>query len=241
MHLLATLALLAALCAFGYALLKKKGELLGKLKAVFTDDTAILIVGAYGIALINFILTVIVSHVRLNDYDDRYLTLTSLFGPVSGMLTLFLIIRFCARRSPHGEFAKPAFLLTGLILLAIKFPAGSYRPEYRTIKDIALALAEKSPRAILMGGYWETYVFAGLQPVNAMTPVPFEGQENRMPWTRDMVRRADHLIVEYRSSKLGEGDGPPQHLNQYGNSLRLADAKWYENGEFAFALYVRED
>lgn len=241
LHLLATLALLAALCAFAYALLKKKGVLLGKLKAVFADDTVILIVGAYGIALINFVLTVIVSHVRLNDYDDRYLTLTSLFGPVSGMLTLFLIIRWCARRGPHGEFAAPAFTLALLILLAAKFPSGSYRPEYRTIKDTALALAEKSPRAILMGGYWETYVFAGLQPVNTMTPVPLEGQENRMPWTREMVRRADHLVVEYRKGKLGEGDEPPQHLNQYGNSLRLADAKWYENGEYAFALYVKED
>ena len=241
LHLVATLAVLTVICVLAYALLKKSGELLGELKAIFTDDTAILIIGAYGIALINFILAVIVSHVRLNYYDDRYLTLTSLFGPVSGILTLFLIINWFARRSPIREFAKPIFLLAGIILLAVKFPSGSYWPEYRTVEETALALAQKSPRAILLGGYWETYIFAALQPVNTMTPVPSEGQENRMPWTRDMVRLADQVVVEYRRSGLIEADQPPQHLSQYGNSLRLAEPKWYENGDFAFALYVRDD
>ena len=73
--------LLALVCSFIYAFFKKRTQFLGRLRTSL-DDTAILAIGAYGIAAINFILAVIVDQIRLNGYDDRYLTLTNLFGPV---------------------------------------------------------------------------------------------------------------------------------------------------------------
>ncbi len=91
-----------------------------------------------------------------------------------------------------------------------------------------------------MGGYWETYVFVSLQPHNAMTPVPLEGHEVRTPWTPEQVRQAEYVIIEYRHSWLGKPGSPPQHLYQYDSSLRLLEPGWYENGEYAFALYLNE-
>ena len=61
-----------------------------------------------------------------------------------------------------------------------------------------------------------------------------------MPWTRDMVRRADQVVLEYRHSKIVDVNHPPETLSQHGASFRLAEPKFYENGVFAFALYVRE-
>jgi len=240
-HLLATLVMLAVIGVLAYALLKKRSELLGRLKALFIDDTVILIIGTFGIALINLALTVMVSHVRANLYEDRYLILTSLFGPTSAILILFLVFNAFAQRSSIGKFGKPVLVLAGVALLFVKFPLGSPRPDYQHVQGIAVNLAQKSPRAILLGGYWGTYVFAALQPVDTMTPVPLDKMENRMPWTPEMVRQANQVVVEYRYSRLEEAGQPPTQLSVYGGSLRLADPKWYEAGDFAFALYVKDN
>jgi hypothetical protein len=241
LHLLASLVILAVICVLVYALLRKRSKLLGSLKALFMDDTVILIAGTYGIALINLVLTVLVSHVRANVYEDRYLILTSLFSPTSAILILFLILNAFAQRTRIGKSSKPILLVAGVALLFFKFPSGSPRPEYQHLEDIAVNLAQKSPRGILLGGYWGTYVFAALQPVDTMTPVPLQKLENRMPWTPEMVRQANQVVVEYRFSRLEEAGQPPQRLSAYGSSLRLAEPKWYDAGDFAFALYVRDD
>ncbi|HEV8429104.1 MAG TPA: hypothetical protein VGQ41_14480 [Pyrinomonadaceae bacterium] len=240
-HLLATLSALTVVCILAYALFRKRNELQGKLKAMFTDDTVILIAGTYGIALINFVLTVLVRHVRANSYEDRYLILTSLFGPISALLILYSIFNISVRRSPVRKFAQSFLLVAALILLWVKFPLKSYRPAYQGFKETALLLAQKSPNKILLGDYWGTYVLAALQPVDPLTPIPLDEQQNRMPWTRDMVRQADQVIVEYRRSRLAEAGQPPLRLSSYGTSLRLVEPRWLESAGFAFALYVRDD
>jgi|ERR1044071_189000 hypothetical protein len=240
LYLLSILITLALACSFLYALFKKREGLLEKLKTTIADDTMILAIGAFAIAAMNFTLAVMVDHVRLNQYDSRFLTLTNLFCPISGMLMIFLIFKLIVRSSRFNSYAQPAFIVIVLLLLTIKFPAQSYSNEYKSTKEAALALAQKAPRGILMGGYWETYVFTALQPENAMTAVPLEGYEVRMPWTRELVRRANQVIVEYRRVHSGGPVVPPERLNQYGSSLRLVDPKWYENDLYAFALYVNE-
>jgi len=62
-----------------------------------------------------------------------------------------------------------------------------------------------------------------------------------MPWTRDIVRNASEVIVEYRHSKLAENGPPPARLEQYGNTFRLVDGDWYQSSVFAFALYQRDN
>ncbi len=74
-----------------------------------------------------------------------------------------------------------------------------------------------------------------------MTPVPFEGQGYRTPWTPERIKLVDQVVVEYRHSKPGGSDVPPEHLQQYGNSLKLIEPSWYENDDYAFALYLNEN
>lgn len=240
LYLLSTMVMLALACTFLYAFFRKREKLLEKLRTIVMDDTMILAIGAFAIAAINFALTVLVNHVRANLYDTRFLTLTNLFCPISGMLIIFLIFKLIVRSSRFHSYAQPAFIVIVLLLLTIKFPAQSYSNEYKATKEAALTLARKAPRGILMGGYWETYMFQALQPENQMTAIPLEGYEVRMPWTRELVRRAGQVIVEYRRIHSGGAIVPPERLNQYGTTLRLVDAKWYENELYAFALYVNE-
>ena len=91
-----------------------------------------------------------------------------------------------------------------------------------------------------MGSYWDTYVFPALQPDNAMVPLPFDGEVLRMPWTRELVRKADEVIVAFRRDEPEAPVFPGERLQQYGSSLRLVDPKWYEDPWYTFALYVNE-
>lgn len=241
LYLLPTLGLLALVGGFAYAYFTRRAGLLGKLRAALAEDALIVAAGAYAIAASNFSLAVLVDHVRLNFYDDRFLTLTNLFGPASGLLTLYLLVKFVAARSPRlSAYARPAFLLAGTILLALAFPAPSYSLQYDLNRETARELARKAPRGLLMGGYWETYVFAGLQPEDTMTAVPAEGYEVRMPWTKAEARRAGQIIFAHKRAQPWAAVTAAERLEQYGSSLRLVDPKWYENEWYVFALYRNE-
>jgi len=240
LELVAVIGLLVGLGIIVYVIVAKKGSH-QTFEPLLSDDTFWLVLGASGIALINFILTVLIAHVRINQYEDRYLTPTAILGPVSGLLVLYLMLKLWTRRTRVAPLVMPIAAAAAAVLLMVKFPAPGFRHEYQTYNEIAAALEQKSPRAILLGDYWGTYVFVALQHTQPMTPVPIEGQLNRMPWTPAMVRQASEVIVEYRRSKLAESGPPPTQLVQYGSTFRLVDPQVYQQSDFAFAKYVREN
>jgi len=238
---LCLLALLFVL-AGGFALLYagKKKHLPAQFREVFVDDLLILMIGSLGIAVINFVLIVLADHVRLNLYDDRFMTPTYLFGSISGLLAVFLILKLATNQSIFRTYIRPGFIVAGLLLLLLEFPPKTHSLLYETDKETAASLERMAPRAVLMGGYWQTYVFSGLQSENALTPVPLEGRTLRTPWTPEALRVNDQVIVEYRSSNLGSAESPPPRLSQYGTSWRLAEPRWYQDQRNAFALYLKE-
>jgi len=238
--LLPPIALITLGCISIYFYRKKRNQSLDRLKELVVDDCFFLILGSFGIALINFVLLVFISHVRENYYDNRYNTLTYLFGFMSGILALFSGFRMIVRSARISNYAVAAVLIAGVAILAFEFPPKRYSPDYVIYKKTAATLAQKCPQCVLMGGYWETYVFSGLQPINTMIPLPLEGQYLRIPWNREKLREAKQVIVEYRHSQLGSAESPPQSLVQYGNSLWLVDPGWYQNEKYGFALYARE-
>ncbi|HWS99277.1 MAG TPA: hypothetical protein VN256_03320 [Pyrinomonadaceae bacterium] len=241
LYVLPALGLLALVGCFAYAYFARRKGLLDKLRAALAEDTLILAAGAYAIAAVNFTLTVLVDHVRINIYDDRFLTLTNLFGPLSGLLTVSLLIKLAAGRSAHlGSYARLAFPLIMAVLLAVKFPPVIHAPAYDLIKEGADEMVRRVPRAVIIGTYWETYVFPSLQGDNPMMAVPMEGHEVRMPWTKAEVRRAREVIYAQRRDMPWTAVKVPERLEQYGASLRLIDPKWFENGWYVFALYVNE-
>jgi hypothetical protein len=209
------------------------------LKATLADDTTVLIIGAFGIAAINFILTLLVTHVRINQYEDRYLIPTTLFGPISAILILFLMFREALHMGRARRFATPVFLTISLALLWIAFPRPTYHPEYESFRTTASVLSQQAPRAVLLGDYWGTYVVAALQAHDAITPVPLREFENRMPWTRDSLLSANRVLVEYRRTGLEVNGQPPPKVSAYGNSFRLTTPTIFEHGDFAFAWYAR--
>ena len=224
-----------------YARVANNSPLTTRVVSFFEDETFTMIVGLTAMATMNFALMVSVSHVRADFYDVRFHTLTYWFAAISGLLTIYLVIRVLANRVAVTRFVLPLVLLGAFIYLGINFPPRALSETYKQETQTALDLSQKAPGAVLMGGYWETYIFAALQPTNTMTPLPVEGVLNRIPWTPAILHDSNAVVVEYRRSKIAPKDSlPPNELRQYGDLLRLQDARFYENGPYAFALYLNE-
>lgn len=221
-----------------YFKLKRRGDRLAKLRKLLLEETAVLIAGAFGIAVFNFVLSVAVNHVRLNDHDNRFLTLTFLFGAVSGLLTLYLLFRALLTKAKISKYCIPALMFAVFLFLFVRFPTRRQNDLYRVEQETAHALANKAPHAFLIGGYWATYVFAPLLPTDTLIPLPREGDLVRMPWTIKMLSGEKFVFLEYRLSNAFAPYTPPEQLTQYGNTLRLVEPKIYENGPYEFALYV---
>ncbi|HET9710572.1 MAG TPA: hypothetical protein VFP64_01780, partial [Pyrinomonadaceae bacterium] len=224
-----------------YARIVDKGSLLTRVISFFEDETFTMIVALTAMAAMNFLLIASINHVRFNFYDVRFHALTYLFSAIAGLLVIYLGIRVVADRFGVTRYVMPLVVACAFILLGIEFPRHSLSERYKLDRQTALELSQKAPRALLMGGYWETYVFAGLQPTNTMTPLPVERDLKRIPWTRAMLHDSKQVVMEYRKSSVVPEDSlPPNELRQYGDLLKLQDAHFYENGPYAFALYVNE-
>ena len=224
-----------------YALVSGREPLKNRVVSLFEDETVTMIIVLTAMATVNFAIICSINHVRTSDYDVRFHALTYLFSAVSGLLAIYFVIRILADRVAVTRYVLPLVVAGAFIYLGVNFPPRAPSGLYKQLSETALALSQKAPGTVLMGGYWETYVFAALQPNGTMTPVPFEGVLNRIPWTITNFRDSKQVVIEYRVSRLAPKDlVPPNQLRQHGNLLKLQDAHLYENGPYAFALYFNE-
>jgi hypothetical protein len=232
--LVTLVAILAVVVMIVYLKLKRRTQHVANLRKLLLEDTGIMIVGTFGLAAVNFLLIVVVNHVRLNLYDNRFSTVTFLFGSMSGLLTLYLLLSAVFSKARISRYGIPALMLVGILFLFLKFPGPYPSGLYQAEQETAIALTKKLPRACLMGSYWSTYVFAALQPTDTLVPLPMEGEFVRMPWTIKMLSEEKYVLVEYRRVRREI----PEQLIQYGNSLQLVEPHFYENGPYEFALYL---
>ena len=133
--------------------------------------------------------------------------------------------------------AGRALLAAGAVVLLLAMPSRRPSPQFQNVKRVATDLARKAPGGVLMGGYWQTYVFTSLQPQDTMTPVPVTS--NRTAWTIDALAQTEEVVVEYLQSPLGVDGRPPRNLTQYGHTLRLVVPRFHVDGGYAFALYEK--
>ena len=224
-----------------YTLIVRKASLRSRVVSFLQDETTTMIVALTAMAAMNFLIMVSVNHVRLSLNDDRFQTPAYIFGVISGLLTIYLALRVFANRIGVSRYVLPLVLAGAFIFLGVEFPRRQVSEIYKRDRQTALVLAQKAPPgSMLMGRYWDTYIYAGLQP-NTMTPLPLEGLQNRMPWTVEMLDASQHVVLEYQHGGFAATESlPPNELWQYGNLLRLQEAHFYENGEYAFALYFKD-
>ncbi len=199
---------------------------------------------AYAIAVVDFTLAVLVDHVRLNDYDDRYLVLTNAFGPIGRHLDAVPGDSLAGSRSRPRRPGERAAGVRARRRRAARggIPhVGSGSLHYQIRDQLAQVLVQRAPHGVLLGGYWETYVFTALQP------------PERRDDAGDMGRLLAHAVDARESPRSARGDcrlcearprsaatsiEMPPTLTQHGATLTLADGHWIENDYYQFGRYI---
>jgi hypothetical protein len=233
--------LLVMTVVLAYAALTKKPFVRRRLMHIALDDDVTMTLALAGIGLINLVLMTVLSHVRLSAYNDRYLDPTFFLGSIAGLMAIYILLRLVAHRLRLTRFVIPIAIAAAFLFLIARFPHVQLSDRYKRDKQTALTLAQKAPGGVIMGGYWETYIYASLQqPTNTMTPLPLEGLHVRIPWTPPLLRNAREAVIEYRHNDIMNRGPLPAELVQYGNVLKLKDPKFYKDDEYSFALYVNE-
>jgi hypothetical protein len=135
---------------------------------------------------------------------------------------------------------QPACAVLAIVLMVVAFPTPPPFTLYRLQTVTARELAARMPRGVLLGSYWETYIFSALQPPErAMTPIPWEGA-SRTPWTSASLANAREVIVVYPKDHSARAPSVtmPETITQYGATLRLDNAHWLENDSYQFGRYI---
>ena len=224
-----------------FTVLTKKRLVRERLMRLLLDDDVTMTIALAGIGLINLVLMTVLSHVRLSVYNSRYLNPTFFLGSIAGLMSLYIASRLVAQRLNLTRYVVPIAIGLAFLFLIVRFPHFEPSDNYKRDKETALTLAQKAPGGVVMGGYWETYIFASLQqPTNTMTPLPLEGLHVRLPWTPPLLRNAREAVIEYRHNEVMTRGPLPAELWQYGNRLKLKDPQFYQNDKYAFALYINE-
>ena len=239
--ILAGAFLLVMTLVLAYAVFTRNHLVKERLIQLAVDDDVTMTAALAGIGLINLVLMIFLSHVRLGGYPSRYLSPTFFLGSIAGLMTIYVTLRLGAHRLTLTRYVIPIAIAGAFVFLIARFPHFQLSDDYIRYKETAVTLAQKAPGGVVMGGYWETYIFASLQqPTNTMTPLPLEGLHVRIPWTPPMLRNVREVVIEYRHNEVMNRSVLPEELWQYGNLLKLKDPQFYEDGKYAFALYINE-
>ncbi len=218
-------------------------------------DLCVLSLGCLAVAAVNFVSTVVFSWTRLNAYGPRYLALTHLFGTLGGLFALLLLVILPRKIDAARRKVLTACALIATLCLALRFPPIRTNPDYQKLKEVADELTRRAPRRVLLGGYWDTYVFPALHPGAALVPIPAADQLMRTPWTANALRAAGQMVLVVHHTfpptnapetpgaytTFGDGQAPPASIRQYGTTLQLVTPRWYEQHGYTFSLYRKVD
>jgi hypothetical protein len=205
--------------------------------AVPKDNWRALAIGCAMICVLTFCTSAGLSHVRHNDHDQRYLVLVHLFGGLGAVATLAALVP----QVQSSILASHALSigLTGALALAVglALPSAKANPAYQDLKEAANWLANRA-NPVVLGGYWGSYVFAGLAVPNRVVPVPIEEDWQRTPWTAAALHQSRELFISpYWTDRFGPDDNPDPWVSERGEFLERAETPAFQRGGVTLWLY----
>jgi hypothetical protein len=204
------------------------------------DDWRALAIGCAIICVVTFCVSTALSHVRDNDHHQRYLVLVHLFGGLGAVATLAALVP--QLQSSLLNWRAWSIGLTGALALAVGFalPSAKPNPAYRDLKEAANWLADRA-NPVVLGGYWGSYVFAGLAVPKRVVPVPIEEDYQRTPWTSAAIHQSTDLFIStYWSDHFGPVDHPDHWVSERGEFLERAETPAFQRGEVTLWPYRNE-
>lgn len=207
-------------------------------REAFLLEGAVLLLGTWGLAAAHLPLLTLLSHVRDNEYANRYFAPLYLFGAFSGALTVALGLGLLPGLA---RARRPLFAVLGALALgtgAWALPPPAQTAPYLELQATARRLASRKPGVPLLGGYWSTYVMPSLQEEGALLPVPHEHEYRRTVWWEREMKHHPEVLVEHSSFPAsGTAEAPEPWIFQYGTLLHLAEPRWETGAGRTFSLY----
>lgn len=194
------------------------------------------VAGALLLALLPLPVLAAVSHVRVNDYALRYFAPTAVFAVFGGLVALTAGLPSRLR----GWSAAWALLAGTVVLGSIAWqlrPLAAANPAYARLSSTAETLAARAPGAVLLDGYWGTYVFAALAPPGLLLPLPVAEDSVRMPAVEARLASAESVLVGHRKLLRGPEGTEPRFLVAFGTLLEREEATFFDDSVDRFSLY----
>jgi hypothetical protein len=193
-------------------------------------------VGALLLSLLQLPVLVLVRHVRLNSFVPRYFAPIYVFLLFGSLLALGSVLAEWRPGRVRGAGLLVATLGLSVLVLGL-VPGAMPDPSYARQAKTARELARRAPGALLLDGYWGTYVFAALAPPGALVPLPSSQELNRMPDNEARLQGESLVVVGHRSLLLGREGSEPEHLFQYGTLLERVEPRLLSDGVDGFSTY----
>jgi hypothetical protein len=223
-------------CAAAVVLWRARG---GR-EPVWRVEGAALVLALWAVSVAQLPVFVLVRHVRVNRFHERYFSLVFIFGTLAGLLTLAALAASLPRLKCRWRQVLALAGAAGLVAGVLRVPTTpGARPE--ALANVAARLEARAPGAPLLGGYWSTYVFAALQkPETMLAPVPCEGRLVRTPWWAGELRRHPLVVVvgnTHECPDAGPRGAPAPWVYQHGALLRLVRGNVEGGADVSFSLY----
>ncbi|SEU08855.1 hypothetical protein [Stigmatella erecta] len=201
-------------------------------------ELAALTVAFASAAFGNACITVLVRHVRYNDYSIRYLMPTLALGVLAAAAGAFFLLGLVPALRPRltllGAVASVGLVAWGHLGLRPRIHA----PALERAQVAADALVARTGGTVLMGSYWDVYQVGALDPAHRLWSVTFDGDYQRTPFWKPKVREAQEVLAVFAEGAWGgTAERPNPWLLQSGVPFQLAEPRWAVYPPFHIARY----
>lgn len=188
--------------------------------------------------LLNVGLCIGVTYIRLNAYHHRYFVPSYVFCVLACAVASASCVQGIGDRGFRRRVSD-VVLVALAILSAIRLNVNEGE-ESRELRRQAALLEEFYGGKPILGTYWGTYVFAGLQHGKPLIPVPTEGEVLRTPWTPRALGDADEILVSHRqTNQFGGSLAPLLRIKQHTYEFELVRAEAVVGAHTPVSLYRR--
>ncbi len=135
----------------------------------------------------------------VNSYDGRYFPLAFFFWGLGSVFCFAAVIEATEGVTTLGQPLRRALRILGSAIFLLAIFIAAPRPivnlEYQKTKEIALILEEKYGSHYLLGSYWNTYLWIGMQKTRPLRPLVIHKNTNRTPWFNEQLPTPEPVLA----------------------------------------------